>query len=213
MENSTRSWSGKTLAGIVRYWSIVVAITYELGNGWPGYRYTPEERAQLEKLNKDMSAKHLWAFFGLNTLLNLLLAGLLVVVGMLPGLHMIAPNLQDLRFGPFAVLLGSLCVIMISVGLPAAMGITAMLLERVWPWTIPAEPSAAEINHLARKMLRQFFVMGMIGTGLSMGFAAIYHFSGDAATSGAGALLFAVLRMAAPAVTLGTTVFLLARRG
>lgn len=208
--NSANPWPG--LAGILRYWGVVIGITYEVGNGWPGYRYTEGERAQLEKLSKDLTAKQLWAFFGLNTLFALLLAGLLVGVGMLPGLHLIAPNLHELRFGPFAVLLGSLCVIMVSVGMPVAMGLTAALLHRIWPWTVPADPEPAVLGQLGRKMLRQFLVMGLLGTGLSMGVAAIYHFSGDAATTGAGGLLVAVLRMVAPAVTLGTTVFLLARR-
>ena len=211
MSTTTQTWAHKGQAGILRYWSVLVGISYELGSGWPGYRYTDSERADLAKLNQEMPGKQLWAFLGLNTLLSLAIAAVLVVLGMLPGLHLIAPKLEDLQFGPFAVLLGSLCVLMVSVGMPAAMGATAVLLSYVWPWTPPQEPGPEVISQLMRKMLRQFFVMGLLGVVLSMGLAAGCHFGGVSGTAGGG-LLIGVLRMVAPAVTLGTLSYYLLRR-
>lgn len=212
MSNATSNWAQQGQARILRYWSVVIGMIYELGDGWPGYRYTESERADLAKLCSDMPGKQIWAFLGINTLISLVIAAGLVLFGMLPGLHLIAPKLEDLQFGPFAVLLGSLCVLMVSLGVPVAMGTTAALLNYVWPWSPPADPGPEVISRLLRKMLRQFFIMGVLGVVLSMGIAAGCHFGGVDGTAGGG-LLIAVLRMVAPMVTVATLgYYLLGRR-
>lgn len=198
----------KISINMLRYWAVVIGLSYELGDGWPGYRYTKQEQKDLSKLSKDISGRQIWAFLGINTTISLIIAAILVMVGMLPGIHLIAPDLSQLQFLPFALLLGSLCLIMVSIGVPVSMGISGLILNKIYPWKLKLELDENIVEHLIKKMLKQFLLMGFIGVTLSMGLAGILELY---SSSPSYVLLVAVLRIIAPAITIGFISWVLGR--
>lgn len=155
------------------YWSKNMAFIERAKLQWFGFSYTADEKQQMTQLANQVSGKEFATFLTINTILFMGIAALFIVFGMFPILEAIYPTKQEMQnVSPvfFFSLLGFICVLMISIGLPLAMTLSALLVNSFFKKSITPLPDT-QSNRLYRKIMWQFFRIGIILTVISMALA------------------------------------------
>lgn len=142
-----------TARNVLQYWAFNMTGLHNLGISWPGFGYTDEEKRQLAQLRESVPAGRYVAFGALNAVYIIALAAFVMSLGVIPSILLIDPTHQD-----GAVILSCLAVgvaVSIGLGVPVAMGMSALTLKLLGKENPPGAVSDADVAKLYGKMLRQ----------------------------------------------------------
>jgi len=130
-----------------------MTLLHNLGIGYPGFGYTEEEKQQLGALAKGVTMSGHLGFGSLNALYFFALAGFVMGYGAIPLAFLLDPTHQSA--GVFFGCMGLGIALGIGLGIPTAMGLTALTLRLFGKQPQPTEVSDEVIATLYRKMHRQ----------------------------------------------------------
>jgi len=145
---------------IVQYWAYNMELIHRWKMEWPGFGYTDEEKEQLAALASGLSFWQYFAFWVLNAMFFIGLAGFVVFFGVLPVALLLDPQHQS--GGVFLGCLASGTVVCLGFGIPAAMALTATTLNFVTRPSHGGGVSDEQAAALYDKMNRQLTRMGVI---------------------------------------------------
>lgn len=138
---------------ILQHWAYNMTLLHNFGVSYPGFGYTEEEKQQLGVLAKGVSMSGHLGFGSLNALYFFALAGFVMGYGAIPLAFLLDPTHQSA--GVFFGCMGLGIAVGIGLGVPTAMGLTALTLRLIGKEPQPTEVSERVISALYRKMHRQ----------------------------------------------------------
>jgi hypothetical protein len=153
-------------AKLLRFWGANMTIAFQTSDRWPGFFYTPSEKARLAALGDTVppAAMALW-MYALVPAIFIAIAGLAVVGLMLPAIMLLYPNPADLQVLPFVLILAAVAAVSIGLGLPVAMALGGRLALRLVGDT-GGNAAAPGDTELYAKFRRQLFRYALVACGL-----------------------------------------------
>lgn len=142
-----------TARSVLQYWAFNMAGLHNLGISWPGFGYTDPEKQQLQQLRESVPAGRYLLFGLFNTVYVIALAAFVMTVGVIPSALLIDPGHQDTVVILSCLALG--VAISVGLGVPVAMGLSALTLKLMGKDNPPGTVPDAEVARLYRKMLGQ----------------------------------------------------------
>lgn len=151
---------------LLRFWGANMSVAFATSDWWPGFSYTDTEKARLAALGDTISpsAMALWMFF-LVPVIFIAIAGVAVVVLLVPTIDLLYPNPADLKPVPFILVLAAVAAVSLGLGLPVAMALGGRLALRLTGdnGAYAAEPGDVDLN---RKFHRQLWRVVLVSCGL-----------------------------------------------
>jgi hypothetical protein len=153
-------------ARLLRFWGANMTFAYATADWWPGFSYTPEERARLNALAETVqrSTVLVW-IYALVPAIFILIAAAAVAAIMVPALTWLYPNPADLKPLPFVLVLASVAAVSLGLGVPAAMALGGRIA--LW-WTGDTAVLVEEPGDVAlyAKFRRQLWRVVLVMCGL-----------------------------------------------
>jgi hypothetical protein len=197
------------LALVVRYWAFNMSLALARGMRWPGFRYSDEETAALERIAAGCDRSEFAMWLGLTVVLYLVIAAMVVVAGM-NGLIVAIGGEQHMADTPavmFFFALGLELVVAMSIGFPAAMLPAAALTGRFFGVADAGLPAPAIVAHHFRKLWFQIARVAVLAVAV---LAALWFFV--PADSKVALLARTVMPLLSPAVAALTAAYYFSAR-
>lgn len=151
-----RARFNKTFATFARMWSANMIPIIEKSGGWPGFRYTDEEQAamekQLDRFPRAMQRYRIFAFANAIVTIALMLLFCLIMVWSLTALQRTHGQLPSTVFG---AAMGAVVALSLGIGIPFSLYLSCALY-RHFSWNSDLNAEDAEFGRrLFGKFCRQ----------------------------------------------------------
>jgi len=137
-----------------------IAMETSGGATWPMFRYSKPEQARFKSITDQLPGKAMWVFFAVTVVVFLVMAGLAIVLVLLPILTLVAPNPADLTPLPFVLAMALVFLVAFGVGFPLSLAVGAWLGDS-WGGGKPAAAEPGD-RELYAKIRRQFLRFALI---------------------------------------------------
>jgi hypothetical protein len=150
----SRSTLERWLALLVRYWAFNMTLAYARTSWYPGFGYTPDEKAQMRSISEKFSFGQYVVWVLVVAVVALPILAIIGTAGLYPAIHdanpaTMPPALFFLSFVP-------VIVAAFTIGLPLAMLLSSALVGRWYKVADSDLPDRATTAHFFHKMWFQF---------------------------------------------------------
>jgi hypothetical protein len=156
----SRSTLERWLALLVRYWAFNMSLAYARTSWYPGFGYTPDEKSQMRGISQKFSFGQYVVWVLLVVAIALPILAIIGTVGLYPVIH--GTNPTTMPASVFFLSFVPVIVAAFTIGLPAAMLLSAALVGRWYKVTDSDLPDRATTAHFFHKLWFQLMRISIL---------------------------------------------------